>query len=181
MQPAQNKRATGKKATGSLREARSPRSGFTLVELLAVMAIMAILASLVLGLGGYAWRQAKLGRARTELAGLEMALARYKVFLSRYPVAGGARGDATNHAATLYWALAVAYTNKSKVFYQFSSDQLRTNGAQVFAADPWRNAYNYYYTEPAAADQVNQFGFDLWSCGPDGQSGTADDIVNWKR
>ena len=41
--------------------------------------------------------------------------------------------------------------------------------------DPWGNPYLYCYPS-----KKNQNGdFDFWSAGPDGQSGTADDIGNW--
>ena len=41
--------------------------------------------------------------------------------------------------------------------------------------DPWQNEYQY-----AAPGKKNPDGFDFWSNGPDGQSGTDDDIGNWE-
>jgi general secretion pathway protein G len=41
--------------------------------------------------------------------------------------------------------------------------------------DPWGKPYRYAY--PGAQ---NKDSYDLWSSGPDGKSGTADDIGNWK-
>ncbi len=40
--------------------------------------------------------------------------------------------------------------------------------------DPWGKGYNYRYP-----GQHNKYGYDLYSAGPDGQEGTADDIANW--
>ena len=40
--------------------------------------------------------------------------------------------------------------------------------------DPWDNPYQYSY--PGTR---NQDRFDIWSFGPDGADGTADDIGNW--
>lgn len=40
--------------------------------------------------------------------------------------------------------------------------------------DPWGRAY--YYRCPGVHDPE---GYDLWSAGPDGISGTRDDITNW--
>jgi hypothetical protein len=40
--------------------------------------------------------------------------------------------------------------------------------------DPWGNRFNY-----AAPGRHNLDRFDVWSLGPDGQDGTADDIGNW--
>ena len=41
--------------------------------------------------------------------------------------------------------------------------------------DPWGNAYQYKYPGTHKGED-----FDLWSKGPDGNSGTADDITNWE-
>ncbi len=40
--------------------------------------------------------------------------------------------------------------------------------------DPWTEPYQYAYP-----GTKNKGGYDLWSKGPDKQSGTADDIGNW--
>ncbi len=42
--------------------------------------------------------------------------------------------------------------------------------------DPWGNPYQYRF--PA---QKSKDGYDVWSNGPDGQSGTDDDIGNWAK
>ena len=41
--------------------------------------------------------------------------------------------------------------------------------------DPWRMPYQY-----ACPGVHDKYGYDLWSAGPDRQSGTADDIGNWR-
>lgn len=41
--------------------------------------------------------------------------------------------------------------------------------------DPWNTPLNYKYPGTKNTD-----GYDLWSSGPDKQSGTADDIGNWE-
>ena len=41
--------------------------------------------------------------------------------------------------------------------------------------DPWSNDFEY-----KAEGDKNEGKFDLWSVGPDGKSGTDDDIGNWK-
>jgi type II secretion system protein G len=40
--------------------------------------------------------------------------------------------------------------------------------------DPWDKPYQY-----ASPGTHNRDGYDVWSCGPDGVSGTQDDIGNW--
>lgn len=42
--------------------------------------------------------------------------------------------------------------------------------------DPWKQPYHYRFP-----GLHNPQGYDVWSSGPDGQSGTADDIGNWKN
>jgi general secretion pathway protein G len=42
--------------------------------------------------------------------------------------------------------------------------------------DPWKNPYQYAY--PSVHGQAAG-KYDVWSVGPDGQNGTADDIGNW--
>jgi len=45
----------------------------------------------------------------------------------------------------------------------------------IFLQDPWGRAFKY---SPIGIHNVG--GFDLWSLGPDGIDGTADDITNWR-
>jgi general secretion pathway protein G len=42
--------------------------------------------------------------------------------------------------------------------------------------DDWGN--EYVYKQPG---QHNEYGFDLYSLGPDEQQGTDDDITNWSQ
>ena len=41
--------------------------------------------------------------------------------------------------------------------------------------DPWKRPYHYRFP-----GLHNPDSYDLWSSGPDGKSGTTDDIGNWK-
>jgi general secretion pathway protein G len=43
------------------------------------------------------------------------------------------------------------------------------------AKDPWDQDYRF-----AAPGKHNADSFDVWSVGPDGQDGSADDIGNWE-
>jgi general secretion pathway protein G len=45
---------------------------------------------------------------------------------------------------------------------------------QGIPLDPWGNAYIY-----ECPGKQNESGYDLMSVGPDGRSGTDDDITNW--
>jgi general secretion pathway protein G len=46
---------------------------------------------------------------------------------------------------------------------------------EEIAPDPWGMPYQY-----ACPGPHNKSRFDVWSMGPDRQSGTPDDIVNWR-
>jgi hypothetical protein len=46
--------------------------------------------------------------------------------------------------------------------------------------DSWGRPFLYRCENPAPSGQHNKSKFDLWSAGPDGTSGTEDDITNWK-
>jgi len=63
--------------------------GFTLVELLVVITIITILAGLTLSTVEYANKKAAMDRARTEIAGLEVALESYKIDNGDYPRSTG--------------------------------------------------------------------------------------------
>ena len=50
-----------------------------------------------------------------------------------------------------------------------------TQGCEQVPRDPWGNEYNYLFP-----GKHNPGSFDLFSCGPDLQAGTADDVGNWE-
>ena len=47
---------------------------------------------------------------------------------------------------------------------------------QKLCRDPWGRKYRYL-----CPGLHNQDSYDLWSCGPDGRDGTADDVTNWEE
>ena len=51
---------------------------------------------------------------------------------------------------------------------------LETEGVPL---DPWNNSYQYEYPSTHGISDYP----DIWSWGPDGEDGTEDDIVNWKK
>lgn len=59
-----------------------------------------------------------------------------------------------------------------------SEDQQGWKGpyAREIPLDPWGHAYVY-----VCPGRSNRQGYDLFSAGPDGVTGTEDDITNWSR
>ena len=67
--------------------AKSTRQGFTLIELLVVIAIIAILAGMLLPALAKAKRQARIAKARTEIAGIQAAITSYETDYGILPTA----------------------------------------------------------------------------------------------
>ena len=131
---------------------------FTLLEILVTIAIIGLLATLaIVNLGGV-HTQAEVSAARLMVReSMKSALNVYKFSMGEFP-----------STAEGLQALVSAPPGKTK-----------WNGPYVensrIPPDPWGEPYHYAYP-----GQHNKAGYDLWSKGPDKQSGTADDITNWE-
>ncbi|MBL9202580.1 MAG: type II secretion system major pseudopilin GspG [Opitutaceae bacterium] len=133
--------------------------GFSLLEILVVLAIIGLLVGLgVANLGGI------FGGAQGSTAKLFVSES-MKTPLTAYRIA---MGDFPSTAEGLQ-ALITRPANKGEKWFGPYVE------ASKLAADPWGEPYQYAY--PGAH---NKGGYDLWSKGPDKQSGTADDIGNWE-
>jgi len=131
--------------------------GFTLIEMLLVLAIVAALAALVVPRFTRRSEQAKETAAAADLANIEVALDAFEVDCGRYPTAEeGLRALLEQPADAAGWR--GPYLKKG------------------LPKDPWGNLYVYRFP-----GQHNVSSFDLYSCGPDGQDGSADDIDNWSQ
>jgi general secretion pathway protein G len=134
------------------------RDGFTLMEVLLVLVILVVLASFAAFEITSAKRKSDIDAAKSQIGLLEPALDMYQLAIGAYPTTAQgldalrtAPGDLPNAAK---WD--GPYLKKS------------------VPLDPWKNAYQY-----ASPGTHNTDGYDVWSYGPDGQSGTEDDIGNW--
>jgi len=142
----------------SLRPVRLATRGFTMMELLVVLAILGLLAGLAIQNVGGIFGDAQGAAARLFVKdSVKTSLFSYRMSMGDYP-----------STADGLQALVTPPGNKAA-----SWRGPYIEGGKV-PLDPWNEPYQYAY--PGAK---NKSGYDLWSKGPDKQSGTADDIGNW--
>lgn len=131
-----------------MRMGRSAAGGFTLVEIMLVVIIIGVLAAMVVPRFAGRTEQAKVARAKADLAALGLALDMYELDMGKYP------GE-----------IAALKTNPG-------SDNWRgpyLKGDRGFT-DPWGNEYEYVHAE-------SDKDYTLTSRGPDGKPGN-DDLTN---
>jgi general secretion pathway protein G len=129
------------------------RRAFTLVEIMLVVAILGILAALVIPRIAGKSEEARVTRTQADIrGGIKTALDEFEVDNGFYP-------------SSLQDLLQQPHNAKN------------WHGPYLDSApiDPWGNPYLYSFP-----GKHNQNGYYLWSVGPDGKSGTSDDIGNWQ-
>ena len=136
------------------------RSAFTFLEIMMVVVIIGILVALVAPrLTGKA-AQAKKAAAKSDIRALEGALAQYEMDMGAFPEQStGLKGLMEKPSDDEEDSWNGPYLRKS-----------------ALPKDPWKQDYQYRFP-----GERNTKDFDLWSNGPDKQSGTEDDIVNWDK
>jgi general secretion pathway protein G len=138
------------------RQSQSPsdRSGFTLMEVLLVLVILVVLASFAVNVFTGTQEKADQSAAAAQVGLYKRAVDMYKFHTKQFP---GSLEDLVTKPgdATVADRWAGPYMDK-------------------IGLDPWDNEYRF-----AAPGKHNTEGFDVWSVGPDGQDGSADDIGNW--
>jgi len=166
----------------------SPKSAFTLIELIVVTTVIIILTGLVLSTVGYVQKKGARARAETEIAGMSAACESYKADNGIYPrdnttnqytdtLDARQNFDATQpgyqHASFyLYTQLSGDSSgNRSptgKSYMQFKPNMVLPpggNGTVIAISDPFGNSYGY--STANQADPVTPKGynptFDLWS------------------
>jgi general secretion pathway protein G len=131
------------------------RSAFTLMEVLLVLVILVVLASFAVNVFTGTQEKADQRAAAAQVGLYKTAINMYKFDTKQYPASLEdlltKPGDAT--MAARWGGPYMDKVNK----------------------DPWDNEYRF-----AAPGKHNTESFDVWSVGPDGQDGSADDIGNWE-
>lgn len=136
---------------------RNRAAGFTLIELLLVVVIIGILAAIVVPKLAGRGEDAKKAAAVADMNNMRTALSMYEVDNGRYPTS-----DQNLGALLIKPGGAPEPKNWKGPYLQ--------NLTEV-PKDPWGNPYNY-----ACPGVKNTTGFDLFSSGPDGAPGGADDV-----
>ncbi len=136
------------------------RSAFSLIEVLIAIAIVAAIGGLVaVNLMG-AREDSKVDMAQIELDRLRSAMDQFNLVFDRFP------SDDEG--------LAVLWSNETlDVEDEALNARWRKFLSSASPNDPWGNEWGYR-GEPEYGEQ-----YDLWSNGPDGEEGTADDIKSW--
>ena len=133
------------------------RKGFTLIELLLVLVILATLSAIIVPKFTNRSKDAKITAAKTDIANLEVALDSFEIDTGRYPTSNEGIRALVNEPSNV---------NENA----WKGPYLKRGVPR----DPWNNEYIYKYP-----GQYNQYGYDLFSFGPDMLQGTEDDIKNW--
>jgi general secretion pathway protein G len=135
---------------------RNIRQGFTLIELLLVLVILASLAAIVVPKFAGRAEQSKITQAKTQISLFASSLDTFELDLGRYPTTMEGLDALVQKPSGL---------DKWKQPYLTRQD---------IPLDPWGKEYEYRYP-----GQKNEYGYDLYSGGPDGREGGDDDIDNW--
>lgn len=148
------------------RNARRARA-FTLLEVLMVVVIIGLLAAFVVPSFINAPNTAKIGLTEAAIGpngSLPSALKMYRLAMGKYP-------------STDEGLMALVEPPDDEEL----AKKWKTGGGPFIEEvkglkDQWGNDYNYEYP-----GSYNKESFDLSSNGPDGESGTDDDICNWTK
>ena len=137
--------------------ATKDRGAFTLVEVLLVLIILVVIFSIVTPRLFGTKEKADIDAAKVQIGAVKSAFDLYRLHTNRYP------------------------TKLDELWEKPADTALAEKWAgpymdEAIGEDPWGNPYQY-----AAEGKRNKDKYDLWSNGPDGKSGTDDDIGNWEE
>jgi general secretion pathway protein G len=131
------------------------RAGFTLIEVLLVLIILVIIGSLAVNVFTGTQDRASINAAKSNVAPVRTAIDLYKLDMNKYPTKLSDLWEKPSDAT--------------------QGDKWNGPYLEKLKPDPWGNEYQY-----TAQGKKNTNKYDFWSNGPDGQTGTDDDIGNWE-
>jgi general secretion pathway protein G len=134
------------------------------MEVLLVLGIIALLASVAIVALVPAGEGAKKKTTALLLDQLETGLSMYNNDVGHYPTEEEGGLDALRTKPNF---------SDEKIAEKWNGPYLKKE-----PRDAWGNKLNYQLT-PAGSPEAQQTPYKLWSNGPDGMDGTADDIKNW--
>ncbi len=145
-----------------MRSNRPPRrrGAFTLIEVMLVLVILVIMASLVVTALGPMQRKARIDAAKSQIGLFKVPLDYFQLLTNSYP--------------TTAQGLDALIAPPSDVAAADEQNWPILDSEEV-PEDPWGNPYQY-----ASPGSHNSATYDVWSSGPDGIDGNADDVGNWK-
>jgi len=163
---------------------RSNNIAFTLIEMLVVMVIIVILAGLLLPVVQVAKTSADQARAKENIHQMAAAFRAYFSEFGRWPsntVAAATISVNTDGSTDSYIPTNLFANTSSITFYDYSTKDILTNTTCkcFLLVDPWKNPYvvrlDTGYTGsvdnpfwPNGSGHPLQWGFAIWSMGPDG-------------
>jgi general secretion pathway protein G len=134
---------------------RRQRAGFTLMEVLLVLVILVMLGSLAVSAFTGTRDRADRDTAKSQVELIDRVAKKFQFDMRRYPASFDELMQTPSDAKPGRWA--GPYLDR-----------------QV-PLDPWDNPYQI-----VSPGQYNLDSVDVWSMGPDGASGSEDDIGNWE-
>ena len=141
-----------------LRHGRPGLSGFTLLEILVVLAIIGLLAGLAITNVDKIFGGAQVGTVQIFVKeSMKTSLTPFRIQMGDYPSTSEGLQALIDRPSTKGERWNGPYISGGKI-----------------PLDPWGEPYQYAYP-----GSKNKGSYDLWSKGPDKQSGTEDDIGNW--
>ena len=135
------------------------KRSYTFIEIMVVVIIIAILAAIVMPKFAGRTEDAKISAAQSQISIFQTALSTYNLDTGKYPT--------TEQGLKAL----IEKPTSPPVPTEWRGPYLQSKSIPL---DPWKSKYVYEYP-----GKHNENSYDLYSKGPDGQSGTEDDITNW--
>ena len=167
------------------------RRNFTIIEILTVIVIISILTAIVLGVTQYATTKAHRTRTETRITALELALEDCLQDRGYYPSTGNAATGTTTGPVQLgnydpyddeSGIPLLSTVNSGWILNTSKFKNTQTDGVYLegYKGGEYLDSWGRPFIYQCDGNQHNAQKFDIWSAGADGESGTEDDITNWK-